>query len=85
MNLCKSFPEAYALIIAISEYEGNNALPYTVTQDALDVAEVLLSESYCGYKASNVIKLINSDATLLNIRNALSELTKKAGENDTVF
>lgn len=85
MNLCKSFPEAYALIIAISEYEGNNALPYTVTQDALDVAEVLLSESYCVYNASNVMKLINSDATLLNIRNALSELAKKAGENDTVF
>ena len=85
MNLCKSFPEAYALIIAISEYEGNNALPYTVTQDALDVAGVLMSENHCGYNASNVIRLINSDATLLNIRNALSELTKKAGGNDTVF
>ncbi|WP_272685716.1 MULTISPECIES: caspase family protein [Providencia] len=85
MNLCKSFPEAYALIVAISEYEGSNALPYTVTQDALDVAEVLMSDRHCGYNTSNVTRLINSDATLINIRNALSELAKKTGENDTVF
>ncbi|RTP63489.1 caspase family protein [Enterobacter hormaechei] len=85
MNLCKLFPEAHALIIAISEYEGGNALPYTVTQDALDVAGVLMSDDYCGYNASNVTRLINSDATLINIRNALSELTQKAGETDTVF
>ena len=85
MNSPKSFSQAYALIIAISEYEGNNSLPEVVTKDALDVVDLLLSQNYCGYSNSNVKKLINSEATLYNIRKEMHELAKKAGENDTVF
>jgi len=85
MNQYESFSQAYALIIAISDYDGNNALPKTVIQDALDVSEVLVSEKHCGYENSKVKKLINSEATLINIRNQLIELSKNAAENDTVF
>jgi len=85
MNQYKSFPKAYALIIAISDYDGDNALPKTVVQDALDVSEVLVSEKYCGYETSKVKKLINAEATLVNICNKLIELSNNAGENDTVF
>lgn len=81
----KTFSQAYALIIAISEYEGRNALPNIVTKDAHDVVKLLTSENYCGYDSSKVKILINSDATLSNIRKELSSLADKAGTHDTVF
>ncbi|HDS7500260.1 TPA: caspase family protein [Klebsiella aerogenes] len=85
MNQNNKFPSAYALIIAISDYNGSNALPYTVTQDALDIAEVLMSDNYCGYMQSNVKILINSEATLSNIRHEMENLSQIVGVNDTVF
>jgi hypothetical protein len=85
MGQYKSFSQAHALIIAIAEYEGNNALPATVTKDARDVANALTAAKYCGYENSNVRMLLNSEATLSNILSEMSELARDSDENDTVF
>lgn len=85
MDQYKSFSQAHALIIAISKYEGSNALPPIVTKDANDVVDVLTAENYCGYKRENVRTLLDSEATLSNIRSEISYLSSKVGDNDTVF
>ena len=85
MNQYKTFPQAYALIIAIAEYEGVNALPSIVTKDACDVASILTAEKYCGYEESNVKILLNSEATLSNIRNEIIKIAQKATLDDSVF
>lgn len=85
MQTYKSFPQAYALIIGIAEYEGRARLPDIVTKDANDIADVLIAENYCGYKETNVKLLLNSDATLLNIRSEMKHIASKAKPNDTVF
>lgn len=84
MNQYKKFSQAHALIIAIAEYEINK-LPAVVTKDAFDIANLLTSEQYCGYDKSKVVKLIDSVATLANIRNAFNELSNRVNQNDTVF
>lgn len=85
MQTYKSFSQAYALIIGIAEYEGRARLPDIVTKDAKDIANVLTAENYCGYKETNVKLLLNSDATLLNIRSEMENIASKAKPNDTVF
>lgn len=85
MNQYKKFPQAYALIIAIAEYEGVNALPSIVTKDACDVASILTAENYCGYEESKVKILLNSEATLSNIRNEIIKIAQKATLDDSVF
>ncbi|MCH7341488.1 caspase family protein [Acinetobacter higginsii] len=85
MNQYKTFPQAYALIIAIAEYEGVNALPSIVTKDACDVASILTAENYCGYEASKVKMLLNSEATLENIKNEIIKIAQKATSDDSVF
>ena len=81
MNQYKKFPQAYALIIAIAEYEGVNALPSIVTKDACDVASLLTAENYCGYEESKVKILLNSEATLSNIKNEIIKIAQKATFN----
>lgn len=85
MNQYKTFPQAYALIIAIAEYEGVNALPAIVTKDACDVANILIAENYCGYEESKVKILLNSEATLSNIKNEIIKIAQKATLDDSVF
>lgn len=85
MNQYKTFSQAYALIIAIAEYEGVNALPAIVVKDARDVARALIAEDYCGYDETKVKILLNSEATLSNIRNELTKIAQQATSDDTVF
>jgi len=85
MDQYKSFSQAHALIIAISKYEGKNVLPTIVTKDAYDIANVLTAANYCGYEDTNVKLLLDSEATLSNIRSEMSKLATKANEGDTVF
>lgn len=85
MNQYKTFPQAYALIIAIAEYEGVNALPSIVTKDACDVASILTAENYCGYETSKVKILLNSEATLENIKNEIIKIANQATSDDSVF
>ena len=85
MQPYKSFSQAYALIIGIAEYEGSARLPDIVAKDANDVVDVLTAENYCGYRETNVKLLLNSEATLSNIRSAMQNIASKAKHDDTVF
>lgn len=85
MNQYKTFSQAHALIIAVAKYEGGAKLPDVVTKDASDIANLLTAEQYCGYNKSKVVELINSAATLSNIRNAFEDLANRVNPSDTVF
>jgi hypothetical protein len=74
----------YALVIAVSDYKEIKPLPATILNDARDVASVLTSGVYCGYASANVRLLLDRDASLAKIRDALAWLAKVAGPEDSV-
>ena len=78
------FPNGHAVIIGIANYLGVRPLPETVLNDARDVAAILTSDAYCGYDPRNVCLLLDGDATLARIRNALSFVAKSSSVDDTV-
>ena len=80
----ESFANGHAVIIGIANYQGCNRLPDAVLNDARDVAEILTSDAYCGYDRHNVCLLLDGDATLARIREALSFVAKPSGPDDTV-
>jgi len=55
-----------------------------VTNDAGDVAGILTSDAYCGYRAENVHLLLDEQATLARIRTALRAVAEASQPNDTV-
>lgn len=81
----RNFSQAHALLIAISEYEYPLTLSSVVTKDAYDIADVLKSPELGGYEETNVTLLLNSEATLLNIRSEMTKIATKAQTTDTVF
>jgi hypothetical protein len=74
----------YAVVVAVSNYHEIRGLPAAVLNDARDVASVLTSPIYCGYAPANVRLLLDGDASLANIRDALAWLGAVAGPNDSV-
>jgi hypothetical protein len=76
--------KGYAVVVAVSRYNEINNLPAAVLNDAKDVASVLTSPVYCGYDSANVRLLLDTDASLANIRNALAWLAAVAGPEDSV-
>ena len=78
------FATGHAVVIGVANYRNALSLPDAVLNDARDVAEVLKSEAHCGYRASNVHLLLDSDATLEGIREALASVAGVSGPADTV-
>jgi tetratricopeptide (TPR) repeat protein len=80
-------PRGYAIVIGISDYK-NLPPQYKLRfadKDADSVYSALLSKAGGNIEFSNVIKLIGSDATLANMRNALEKwLPGKAQPADRV-
>ncbi len=76
--------KGYAVVIAVSSYNEISSLPGAVLNDARDVASVLTSPAYCGYASANVRLLLDGDASLANIRQALAWLGAVAGPEDSV-
>jgi hypothetical protein len=74
----------YALVAAVSNYDQIQPLPAAVLNDASDVASVLTSPMSCGYAAANVRLLLDADASLTKLRNALAWLGSVAGPEDSV-
>lgn len=79
------FSGGHAVVIGISNYQYIGALPDAVLNDARDVTAVLTSHDYCGYEESNLHLLLDGDATLIRIRQALSALAEVSRPEDTVF
>lgn len=80
----RGFTEGRAVVIGIANYRNAAPLPDAVTNDAQDIADVLTSNGYCGYRPSNVHLLLDEDATLARIRTALDSVATSSRPNDTV-
>ena len=74
--------EYWALIIGINKYQ--NAPPLdTAVKDAVGVRDVLVQRY--GFRRDRIIELLNEQATRTDIENALFNLGRKAGAEDSVF
>ncbi len=82
--MASQFTSGRALIIAVAKYAHIGPLPDPVLNDARDLADLLRSPTYCGYRPENVHMLLNQDATSDAIRRALGSLAGSAGPDDTV-
>ncbi|MCA6115199.1 caspase family protein [Bradyrhizobium sp. WSM 1738] len=78
------FENGRALVIGIANYRDVPSLPEAVLNDARDISAVLQTESLCGFAPSKVKLLLDDEATLTGIRDALAGLASEAKESDTV-
>ena len=78
------FSAGHAVVIGVANYRHISTLPDAVLNDAGDVADVLTSDNHCGYEKSNQYLLLDGDATLVRIRNALSAVAEASRPRDTV-
>lgn len=80
--------EKYAMVVGVSHFkndkDGKNALRYA-TRDAQDVYEYLVDRKYGGFKKDNVTLLVNENATIANIQQALNKIKERADADDEVF
>ena len=76
------YDNSYALIIGIDKYENVQNLDYAVS-DANSIAS-LLKDNF-NFPSKNVKVLLNNEATYLNIRESLDEISSLAKENDRVL
>jgi len=76
------YDNSYALIIGIDKYENAQNLNYAV-KDAESIQDILINTF--NFSENNITFLKNEEATLLNIKNSLSEISSSATENDRVL
>lgn len=76
---------AHALVAGIANYQYIRKLPETVLADARDVARLLALPSVCGYPEENIQLLLDGDATLTGIRQALAALAAETDAESAVL
>ena len=76
------YDNSYALIIGIDKYENVQPLNYAV-KDAETIQDILVNTF--DFPKDNVRLLKNEEATLLNIKNSLAEISSSARENYRVL
>lgn len=78
---------AYALIIGISNYKDTRIPKLNYTRaDAEGIFKFLIDQKRVGLKQDRIKVLLDADATLFNIKNAISDwLFKNADKNSVVF
>ena len=81
-----SFVHAYALLIGVGDYTHArfSSLPATV-RDAQKISTILTDPTRCGYPPANVQVLTGDQATVVNIRTALTTLAESTNPESTVF
>ena len=84
-KMAENFATGYAVVIGVANYRNVPPLPEAVRNDAQDVAAILKSNAYCGYKPSNVRLLLDEDATLGQIRTAFDSVAKTSGADDSAI
>ncbi|MEA9773862.1 caspase family protein [Xanthomonas campestris] len=77
------YPQGYALLIGVANYQQISNLPYAILNDARDLAATLTSPDYCGYEPANVVTLLDGQATRAAVLNSLAELAARASTDDT--
>ena len=81
-NVNEFYNTSWSVIIGINEYENIRPLRFAV-QDAKEIRKLLISEF--GFPKENVRILIDNEATLNNIRDALYEIASMANEDDRIL
>lgn len=80
--------EKYAMVVGVSRFkndkDGKNALKYAA-RDAQEVYDYLVDRNYGRFKKDKVTLLINENATIGNIQQALDRIKEKADSDDDVF
>lgn len=76
---------AHGLVVGIANYQSVSPLPETVLADARDVHAALIDPQLGGYHAANVTLLLDDQATLEAIREALAHLGAVADDRSTVL
>lgn len=76
---------AYALVVGIADYKHVKKLPSVVINDAQDIYNLLVDPRCCGYQSDNVRLLLDGQATLVKMREALIGLASRSDEHSTVF
>jgi metacaspase-1 len=84
-NKMPKFAQAHAVVVAVANYTDVNPLPEAVLNDAHDVAAVLSAANYCGYDPKQITTLLDDEATLGTIRQALTDLASASRPDDTAF
>ncbi|BAW21666.1 caspase family protein [Pseudomonas putida] len=78
------YPQGHALLIGVANYQHISRLPNAILNDVNDVAATLSSPDYCGYHPTNVVTLLDANATRTAVLAGLDELVTRAGPDDTV-
>ncbi len=74
--------QVYGIFTGIADYPGTDSdLPLT-DQDAVRARDALIQGA--GMQPGNAVTLLNEDATLDNLRNAISRIGASAGSDDTL-
>ena len=81
-----SGPQAWAVIVGVSEYQ-NAGIPSLkfADKDAESFANFLRRPEGGGYASDHMLVLLNKDATLANVRDALMKFLKQAIDIDLVI
>lgn len=78
------YPQGHALLIGVANYQKISRLPAAILNDVNDIAATLSSSKYCAYAPTNVVTLLDSNATRSAVLKGLDELAARAGPDDTV-
>ena len=77
------YPQGHALLIGVANYQKIPSLPAAILNDVNDVATTLSSPMYCAYAPTNVVTLLDANATRAAVLRGLDELAARAGSDDT--
>jgi len=77
----RTLDNAYALIIGVDYKQEMEQ----VQHDAIAINNILSNKALCGYKEENIILLLDKDATMQNIMDALDKLVEITDENSSIL
>ncbi len=76
---------AHALVVGIAHYQHLSSLPPTVVKDAHDVQDLLVDPAAAAYPPAQVTLLVDDQASLAGLRQALGALASSCGPDATVL
>src|SRR5262249_23485986 len=77
------FRHGHALVVGVTNYQHVRRLP--PLHDAQDLATLLRDPAQCGYPPENVTLLVDEQATLAFVREALANLARRTDGESTVL
>ena len=79
------FTEGYALVVGVANYPNIRALPFTVLNDATDIANMLKRPDRAAYVEDHVRLLLDEEATKAAILDGLKWLADQTNDESTAI